>query len=39
MPYELILAWISNTDNPAVARFHEIATGIAGEMLFQAPVQ
>jgi len=34
-PYELIAAWNSNTDNPAVANFREIATGIAGQMLLQ----
>ncbi|NPT55953.1 LysR family transcriptional regulator [Paraburkholderia sp. 5N] len=38
-PYELIAAWNSNTDNPAVANFREVATGIAGPMLLQALVQ
>jgi DNA-binding transcriptional LysR family regulator len=34
-PYELIVAWNSNTDNPAVANFREISAGIAGQMLLQ----
>ena len=33
--YELIAAWNSSTDNPAVANFREIATGIAGQLLLQ----
>jgi hypothetical protein len=36
-PYELIVAWNSNTDNPAVANFREISAGIAGQMLLQPP--
>ncbi|WP_168790137.1 LysR substrate-binding domain-containing protein [Paraburkholderia aromaticivorans] len=34
-PYELIAAWNPSTDNPAVANFREIATGIAGQMLLE----
>jgi DNA-binding transcriptional LysR family regulator len=33
--YELIAAWNPSTDNPAVANFLQIATGIAGQMLLQ----
>jgi DNA-binding transcriptional LysR family regulator len=32
-PYELIVAWNPNTDNPAVANFRELAAGITGQML------
>jgi DNA-binding transcriptional LysR family regulator len=39
IPYGLIAAWNSNTDNPAVANFHEVATGVAGQILFQRPCQ
>lgn len=38
-PYELIAAWNSSTDNPAVANFREVAAGIAGQMLFLSPSQ
>lgn len=34
-PYELIAAWNPNTDNPAVANFREIATGVADQLLLQ----
>lgn len=38
-PYELIAAWNSSSDNPAVANFREIAARIAGQMRFLSPSQ
>ncbi|MFD1560145.1 LysR substrate-binding domain-containing protein [Paraburkholderia silviterrae] len=36
-PYELIAAWNSGTDNPAVPNFRETAAGLAGQMLYVSP--
>ncbi|WNC94434.1 LysR family transcriptional regulator [Paraburkholderia sp. FT54] len=38
-PYELIAAWNSSSDNPAVANFRETAARIAGQMRFLSPSQ